>query len=73
MVLDPGTRRGAGEEPALLAVRLEAGAAPGATVLSFDGDRLVEIAAAETEHVKVTRAFLANPERWLKDLLDDAT
>lgn len=46
---------------------------PGATVLSFDGERLAEIAAAETEHVKITRAFLANPERWLNELLDDTT
>jgi predicted ATPase len=44
---------------------------PGARLVSFDGDGLAETTAEQTEHVRVTRAFLANPARCLKELFDD--
>lgn len=44
---------------------------PGATLFSLDGDRIEEIKYEDTEHFKITRDFLAGPERFLKHLLDD--
>lgn len=44
---------------------------PGATILSFDGDGIEAVAYEETEHFRVTRAFLGNPERYLRELFDE--
>ncbi len=41
---------------------------PGATLLSLDGDRIEEVAYAETDHYRVTRDFLNCPERYFKHL-----
>lgn len=43
---------------------------PGATNLSFDGDAIKPVEFEETEHYKVTRAFLSDPERYLRELFD---
>jgi len=44
---------------------------PGAVLFSLDGDRIEEIRYEDTEHFKITRDFLAGPERFLKHLLGD--
>jgi len=44
---------------------------PGATILSFDGDAIEAIEYKDTEHYRVTRAFLGDPERYLRKLFDD--
>lgn len=44
---------------------------PGATLLNFDGDRISETRVEETEHFRVTRAFLGNPERYLREIFDE--
>ena len=44
---------------------------PGATNLSFDGDAIVPVEFEETEHYRVTRAFLGDPERYLRELFDE--
>jgi predicted ATPase len=44
---------------------------PGATLFSLDGDRIEEVKYEETEHYRITRDFLACPERFLKHLLSD--
>jgi len=41
---------------------------PGAAILSFDQHPVREIAWEETEHVSLTRAFLNNPQRFLRHL-----
>lgn len=41
---------------------------PGARLFSFDEARIVPIAWEDTEHVRLTRDFLANPERYLRSL-----
>ena len=41
---------------------------PDASILSFDRAPLREVAYDETEHVSLTRAFLANPEAFLRRL-----
>lgn len=38
---------------------------PGATLYRFDEDGIAETTVGETEHYRVTKAFLANPERYL--------
>jgi predicted ATPase len=43
-------------------------ALPGAVLLDFNARPPAPIAWADTEHVAVTRAFLANPERFLRHL-----
>lgn len=43
----------------------------GATLLSLDGDDIRPIRPEETEHYRVMRSLLGNPERALRDLLDD--
>lgn len=45
---------------------------PGATILSFDGDSIAPMDYEETEHYRITKAFLGNPERYLAQLFDDA-
>lgn len=42
---------------------------PGATILRFDGDSIAPVTYEETEHYRVTKAFLADPERIWKDLM----
>jgi predicted ATPase len=44
---------------------------PGAVLFSLDGDRIEEVRYEDTEHYKITRDFLACPERYLKHLLSD--
>jgi predicted ATPase len=41
---------------------------PGADILSFDGGALMPVAYEELEHVQVTRAFLENPNLYLRHL-----
>ncbi len=43
---------------------------PGATIYSCDGDRLKTITYSETEHYKITKTFLDNPEQFLHHLFD---
>ncbi len=44
---------------------------PGAEILHFDGEGIAPITFDEIEHVRVTRAFLGNPERYLRELFKD--
>lgn len=44
---------------------------PGARLLGFDGDALAETTLEETEHYRITRAFLGNPERYLAEIFGD--
>lgn len=44
---------------------------PGAVILSFDGDSITPVKYTETEHYRVTKAFLANPDKYLEELLND--
>lgn len=44
---------------------------PGARLLSFDGNALAETTFEETEHYRVTRAFLGNPQRYLAEIFGD--
>jgi len=41
---------------------------PGATILSFDGQRLEQVGYQETEHYRITKDFLNAPERFFKHL-----
>lgn len=43
-------------------------ACPGAAVWSFDESPVREVAWQDTEHVRVTRDFLASPQRYLRHL-----
>ncbi|MBV9409786.1 MAG: AAA family ATPase [Candidatus Eremiobacteraeota bacterium] len=47
-------------------------ALPGATILVFNGDKLVPTAYDDLEHVRVTRDFLNAPERFLRYLTGSA-
>jgi predicted ATPase len=44
---------------------------PNARILSLDGNKIEEIEYKETEHYKLTRSFLENPERYLRHLFAD--
>lgn len=44
---------------------------PGATIYSCDGDALKTIAYKETDHYKITKQFLDDPDRYLKYLFED--
>jgi predicted ATPase len=44
---------------------------PGATILNFDGDKIKQVEYEETDHYRVTKAFLGNRERYLRELFDD--
>lgn len=44
---------------------------PAATIYRFGPDGVAPVAYTETEHFLVTRGFLANPERTLRELLGD--
>ena len=43
---------------------------PGATVLSLDDGVIREVAYRDTEHFRLTRDFLADPERYFRHLFD---
>lgn len=43
---------------------------PGAEIFSFTEQGICSVAYEETEHYQVTKAFLDNPERMLKNLLE---
>ncbi|OLL31795.1 AAA family ATPase [Burkholderia sp. SRS-W-2-2016] len=45
---------------------------PDATIYQFGADGIEPIAYEDTEHYRITRDFLANPERMLKVLLADS-
>jgi len=44
---------------------------PGATIYSFDGQSIEPVDYEDTEHYRVTRGFLMNPNRYLAELFDD--
>lgn len=44
---------------------------PSATLLSLDGEDIRPVRPEETEHYRVMRSFLGNPERTLRELLSD--
>lgn len=44
---------------------------PGATIYSFDDGEIHEIDYEMTDHYQITKYFLQNREKFLKDLLDD--
>ena len=44
---------------------------PGAQIFSFDAGAIREVALEETEHWRVTRDFLRDPERILAALLEE--
>jgi predicted ATPase len=44
---------------------------PGATILSLDGERVVQVTPEQTDQVQLTREFLADPERTLRAILLD--
>jgi len=43
---------------------------PDACIYRCDKDGLTQVAYQDTDHFKVTREFLANPERMLRILLE---
>lgn len=43
---------------------------PGATILSLDDDKLKEVGYKDTEHYKLTKAFLDSPERYFRHLFN---
>lgn len=46
-------------------------ALPGAALLSLDGGNIHPVRLEETEHYRVTRAFLADPDKALRELFSD--
>ena len=44
---------------------------PGATVLSLDSGTIEEVDYRDTDHYRVTRDFLASPERFFRHLFDE--
>lgn len=46
-------------------------ALPGAELLSLDGGAIHPVTLQETEHYRVTRAFLADPDKAVRDLLSE--
>jgi predicted ATPase len=44
---------------------------PGATLYRFDDDEIVETAVGETEHFRVTKSFLSDPERYFRRIFRD--
>ncbi|MDV7341854.1 AAA family ATPase [Terasakiella sp. A23] len=43
---------------------------PNARIIEFNHNELREVAFEETEHYQITKAFMANPDRFLKELMD---
>jgi len=44
---------------------------PNATILSFDNDTIKEIDYEMTDHYQITKYFLQNRDKFLRDILDD--
>jgi predicted ATPase len=44
---------------------------PNATIYSFSEGGIIPVVYAETEHFKTTKAFVTNPKRMLRELLDE--
>ena len=44
---------------------------PGASIYLFTDRAIVRVPYTETEHYVITRSFLNNPERMLRELLSD--
>jgi predicted ATPase len=44
---------------------------PGADVWLFTEDGIANVAAADTDHSRITKRFLNDPEAMLRELLDD--
>lgn len=44
---------------------------PGAALYRFDDDGITETTVEETEHYRVTKAFLSNPQRYLAEIFDE--
>ncbi len=44
---------------------------PGATIYVFTDGAIARVPYTETEHYVITRSFLNNPERMLRELLAD--
>jgi predicted ATPase len=44
---------------------------PGAVILNLDGEKVEQINYEDIEHVRITKTFLENPERYLKALFED--
>jgi len=44
---------------------------PNARIIEFSHDELRDVAYEETEHYRITKAFMANPDRFLKELMAD--
>jgi len=45
---------------------------PGAEIFNFGGEGISPIEYEDIEHVRVTKAFLGNPEKYHRQLFDDA-
>jgi predicted ATPase len=43
---------------------------PKSVILNFDGERIETVDYENVEHVRITKAFLENPKRYLKTLFD---
>jgi predicted ATPase len=46
---------------------------PGATILSFDGKQIEQVEYEDTEHYRITKAFLGNPKIYHAQLFDDVS
>ena len=44
---------------------------PEAVILSFDNGKITEIEYEETDHFQLTKYFLQNREKFLKDILEE--
>lgn len=44
---------------------------PGATLYQFDDDQIWETTLDQTDHYRVTKAFLSNPDRYLEEIFAD--
>lgn len=44
---------------------------PGAVLLSLDGDAIREVSYVDTDHYRVTKQFLAAPERYFRHLFSE--
>ncbi len=44
---------------------------PEAVILSFDGERIQPARYEEIEHVRITKSFLENPQRYLRTLFEE--
>ena len=45
---------------------------PHATLYQFDDDGIAETTLEQTEHYRVTRAFLSNPDRYLAEIFEES-